>query len=340
MGPSRGARELSGHRRALAPANAIRIPPALSRRKIFLVSAVALLALAVGAAPAHAIELAPPTPHSPNAEGIRVAYWVTMIVALLLIIGVNAALIAAVVRYRSRRGREARRVAAGRGALRPVIGALSALALALFIYGVVQATEVRQVEAAGPEGLGSSQSAQVGVKGLPASSALEAAESATGETSVDESEPNETSPLVIDAIAQQWVWRFEYPGGRPGQRTFTYGELVVPVDTPVILDVTSTDVLHTWWVPALGGQVQAAPGDVAQTWFKADEVGRYEGRSTIFSGTGTPVMRSWVKVVTVPEYQDYIEQLTADLTEAQEIVSKTQEEQQTSEAAAPAEEGS
>ena len=43
----------------------------------------------------------------------------------------------------------------------------------------------------------------------------------------------------------------------------------------MILNITSTDVLHSWWVPALGGQVQATPGDVVQTWFKADEVGRY-----------------------------------------------------------------
>ena len=85
--------------------------------------------------------------------------------------------------------------------------------------------------------------------------------------------------------------------GRPArQRTFSYGELVVPVDTAVILNITSTDVLHSWWVPALGGQVQASPGDVVQTWFKADEVGRYAGRSTVFSGTGYPVMRAWVRV--------------------------------------------
>ena len=257
----------------------------------------------------------------------------TMVVCVLAILAVNAALILAVLRYRDRRGREPRRVSAGRGALRPVVGALSLLALALFIYGVIQTGDVRDVEAAGPDGLGAEQTAQVGVKGLPEGAVDEATESATGETT-DDSEATETSPLQIDAIAQQWMWRFEYPGGQPGQRTFSYGELVVPVDTPVILNLTSTDVVHTWWVPALGGQVQAPPGDVSETWFKADEVGRYEGRSTMFSGTGTPVMRSWVKVVTVPEYQDYIAQLDEDLTEAQGIVQQQQEEQQTSEAAA------
>jgi cytochrome c oxidase subunit 2 len=151
-------------------------------------------------------------------------------------------------------------------------------------------------------------------------------ESSTGETPPAEQTP-QTGPLVINAIGQQWLWRFEYPGGRPGQRTFSYGELVVPVDTTVLLNITSTDVLHTWWIPALGGQVQAVPGTTSETWFKADEVGEYSGRSTLFSGTGYPTMRAWVKVVTVPEYQAYVDQLGKDLAEAQGIVQRDQARQ-------------
>ena len=104
---------------------------------------------------------------------------------------------------------------------------------------------------------------------------------------------------MIDAIAQQWLWRFEYPGGTPGHRTFTYGELVVPVDTPVILDITSTDVLHSWWVPALGGQVQATPGDTV-----ADLVQGRRGRplrAAARRSSPAPASRrcgAWVRVVT------------------------------------------
>ena len=145
-------------------------------------------------------------------------------------------------------------------------------------------------------------------------------QSATGSLPVGGSEPTESAPLQIDAIAQQWLWRFEYPGGRPGARTFSYGELVVPVDTTVILNITSTDVLHSWHVPALGGQVQASPGEVVQTWLKADSVGRYSGSSTVFSGTSFPAMRSWVRVVTVPEYEAYIKDLGAQLDKAQTTV--------------------
>lgn len=297
--------------------------PALSCRKILLVSTFALLALALGATPAQAIEIAPPEPHSPNAEGIRSTYWVTIVVVLALIVIVNAALIAAVVRFRDRRGREPRRFAAGRGALRPVIGGLSLLALAVFVYGVIQTVDVREVEPSGPSGLGGSQTAQVGVKGVPPEGLEGVGTTGDAQPTADQATD---SPLEIAAIAQQWLWRFEYPGGRPGERTFSYGELVVPVDTAVVLNVTSTDVLHSWWVPALGGQVQAAPGTISQTWFKADEVGRYEGRSTVFSGSAYPAMRHFVRVVSVPEYQDYIEQLDAELDAAQQAVSAVQDE--------------
>jgi cytochrome c oxidase subunit II len=299
----------------------------LTRRTISLAALAALLLLACAAAPAQALEIAPPDPHSPNAEAIRSTYWVMLIVGLVLVVAINAALIAAVVRFRERRGREPVRFAAARGALRPVIGALALLAALVFVYGVVQASDARDVEPAGPEGLGAGQSAQVGIKGVPPA-ALTESEDSTSEGGQPETgaAPGQTSPLQIDATAQQWLWRFEYPGQEaPGQETFSYGELVVPVDTPVILNVTSTDVAHTWWVPALGGQVQALPGAVSQTWFKADEVGRYEGRSTIFSGTGYPVMRVWVRVVTAPEYTSYVERLGKELDQAQDFVNRLQE---------------
>lgn len=299
----------------------------MSRRTIPLACVAALLASAVAVAPAAAISLAPEQPHSPNAEVIRSTWWVMLVIGVLAIVAVNAALIVAVVRFRERRGREPARFGAGRGALRPVIGGLSLLALAIAVFGVVRTADVRTIEPTGPEGLGGSQSAQVGVRGLPPVNLAVGEESSAAQQTASGAPPD-TGVLQIDATAQQWLWRFEYPGadvnGRPA---FSYGELVVPVDTAVVLDITSTDVLHTWWVPALGGQVQATPGSHSQTWFKADEVGRFEGRSTTFAGTGTPAMRSWVRVVTVPEYQDHLERLSQGLLAAQDFVKSQAAEQ-------------
>jgi cytochrome c oxidase subunit 2 len=295
----------------------------LSRRTILLAAPAALLAFAWAAAPASAIPLAPPEPHSPNAEAIHSSYVVMLVVTLMVVLAVNGALIAAVVRFRERRGQEPARFTAGRGAFRPVIGALSLLAVAIFVFGVIKTNDAREIEEAGPNGLGANQTAQVGVKGLPPLSTAAAEQSATGEEPITGA-PTQSSPLEIDAIAQQWLWRFEYPGHTPSKALFSYGELVVPVDTPVILNVTSTDVLHSWWIPALGGQVQASPGEVAQTWFKADAEGRYAGSSTVFSGTAFSQMRGWVRVVSVAEYQDYVERLGQELTEAQGIVQEVQ----------------
>jgi len=280
--------------------------PALARPRTFLLASVAALAgVAALAAPAHAIQLGPEEPHSPNAESMELAYWVMLGVAVFLLVAINLALLAAIGRFRDRRGRRPSRFAAGRGALRPIIGVLAVLAIAVFTFGVLVTDDARTVEASGPDGLDSTRSAQVGIKDVP----------------------TDPAPLEINAIAQQWLWRFEYPGGQQGQRTFSYGELVVPVDTAVILNIDSTDVNHSWWVPSLGGQVQAVPGSESRTWFKADEEGRYSGRSTVFSGTAYPVMRSWVRVVSATEYEDYIRQLEADLTDAQDIVANQQAEE-------------
>ncbi len=284
-----------------------------------LAPALALLALALATSPAEALQLGPEQPHSPNAESIETTYWVMLAVTILALLAVNAALIAAVVRFRERRGGEPRRLAAGRGALRPITAVLGALALAIFIFGVVMTSDVREVEPTGPEGLEGNPTAQVGVKGLPSTAALGEEPSVTGEPA----EQAAGAPLVIDAIAQQWMWRFEYPDQDAITRTFSYGELVVPVDTTVLLNIDSTDVNHSWWVPALGGQVQATPGNIAQTWFKADEIGRYAGRSTVFSGSAFPAMRSWVRVVSVPDYEAYIADLREQISTAQGIVQET-----------------
>ena len=138
---------------------------ALSRRTILLATTSAVLALAWAAGPAHAVQLGLPDPHSPNAEAIEGTYWVMLVITTVLIVVVNVALVLAVVRFRERRGREPAQVHAGRGALRPVLGVLSLLALAVFVFGVVRTSDVRSVEPAGPNGLGGSATAQVGVSG-------------------------------------------------------------------------------------------------------------------------------------------------------------------------------
>jgi cytochrome c oxidase subunit 2 len=263
---------------------------------------LATLALAAFAASAEATVFGPRAGHSPNADDIRTAYWVAITIAALLVIAAHVFLIAAIIRFRADRGRTPRRFSAGPGALtRPTVP-LAVVAAGVFVLGVVLASEARDVKPTGPRGLASPRNlvAQVGALSGPA----------------------QTRPLTINVIGQQWLWRFEYPGGESGNRVFSYGELVVPVDTAVVLRITSTDVMHRWFIPALGGQVDAVPGKTSETWFRADREGVYRGQSTFFAGSAYAVMRAWVRVVTPDAYQQYVRQKREELAAAQRDVQR------------------
>jgi cytochrome c oxidase subunit II len=252
-------------------------------RLVFALAALLALALAQ---PANAA-IAPDAAHSPNAEDMRIAYWVMLVVSILVAVALVGGLLVAVRRFRSTGSEtEPRRLTAGRGVIAKIGGGLAVVSVAIFVFGVIVSNGVRE---------------------------------ATAEEGADE--------LEIDAVAQQWLWRFEYPEQAEGTFSegiatiFSYGELVVPVDTVVNLQIDSTDVLHSWFVPALGPQVWAVPGEIQEVSFVADEEGLYRGQSTVFSGaSGYPVMRANVRVVSAQEYQDYIEGLNANLQEGQEAV--------------------
>ena len=258
---------------------------------------LAALALAVLAAPAEASILGPRAGHSPNADDIRTAYWIAITIGTLLVVAVHVFLIAAIFRFRAGRGRTPRRFSAGPGALTRPLAPLAVVATGVFVLGVVMAGEARDVKPTGPEGLGASRGATAQVGALTGSS--------------------DASPLTISVIGQQWLWRFEYPGGAPGNRVFSYGELVVPVDTAVVLRITSTDVMHRWFIPALGGQVEAVPGKTSETWFRADREGVYRGQSTFFAGSAYATMRAWVRVVSPAAYEQYLRQKREELAAAQ-----------------------
>lgn len=230
--------------------------------------------------------LTPASPASPNADDTQLGYIVMVVVATLIMLAAIVGLLAAV---RGAGGGERRTLGTSR-VQRQVGLVLGVLAAAVFAFGVILTESARETEAAGPNGL---ETAQLDLD-LPAGGA---------------------EPIRILVSGQQWLWRYEYPDG-----TFSYYELVVPVDTPVILDIESTDVQHRWWVPALGGMFDAVPGSENQTWFKAEETGTFEGRSTQFSGTGYPAMRAAVTVVEPAEYEAWLERQAADIQEAQQAV--------------------
>jgi cytochrome c oxidase subunit II len=125
----------------------------------------------------------------------------------------------------------------------------------------------------------------------------------------------DAASLRITATGQQWLWRYDYPN-----EAFSYYKLVVPVDTEVELDLVSTDVVHTWDVPALAGKRDAVPGKTNHVVFRADEEGTYFGQSATLSGQAYAAMRTEVEVVSPAEYEEFIEGEKAGIQAAQDRV--------------------
>jgi cytochrome c oxidase subunit 2 len=215
----------------------------------------------------------------------------TTLIALAAIVGLIAAARGRGRRTETEAGEGSVRRTRGTNAVQRRIGAaLGVLALAIFIFGIVVTESAREVEPTGSKGLTTAQ------KDLDLPS-------------------GDSAPLEITVSGQQWLWRYEYPDG-----TFSYYDLVVPVDTAVVLDVESTDVLHRWWIPALGGMFDAVPGQSNRAWFKADETGVYDGQSTAYSGPAYAQMRARVTVVEPAEYEAWLAEQAADIKEAQEMI--------------------
>jgi cytochrome c oxidase subunit 2 len=224
-------------------------------------------------------------------------YWVMLAVGLVLLVAINLALLGLVMRFRSARGREPRRLVVRRPAQLATAGVFAAIVVFTFVTGVLLTHDTKKVEASGPDG-------------------LQATSSLVAQRSLDLPDTRQSAaPLEIQACGQQWIWRYQYPDA-----TYSYYELVVPVDTTVILHLCSTDVVHRWWVPGLSPKMDATPGESNLTWFKADETGDYDGASYAFSGASYAVMRTRVHVVDVPIYQAWLEQQAAGIQEAQTFV--------------------
>lgn len=98
----------------------------------------------------------------------------------------------------------------------------------------------------------------------------------------------------IHAEAFQWGWNFTYPD----QGNITIVDLLyLPQGEPVDLHITSRDVIHSFWVPQLGGKMDAIPGKTNVMRIKANKAGNYQGLCSEFCGVGHTIMRFSVNVI-------------------------------------------
>ena len=100
------------------------------------------------------------------------------------------------------------------------------------------------------------------------------------------------NPLVIKVIGEQFAWHFVYPNNQ------TYTTLHLPIDRGVKLEITSRDVLHSFWVPQFGQKQDAVPGEMNKLVITPDRLGTYPVVCTELCGLGHALMRSEATVMT------------------------------------------
>jgi cytochrome c oxidase subunit 2 len=113
--------------------------------------------------------------------------------------------------------------------------------------------------------------------------------------------PASTNPIHITLEGHQFYWQFDYPN-----KARSINTLYVPVGQVVDLKVVATDVIHSWWIPALGGKIQAIPGRINHTWFQAEKPGMYDGQCAELCGVYHASMLGRVAVVSQSAYDAYI----------------------------------
>ena len=120
-------------------------------------------------------------------------------------------------------------------------------------------------------------------------------------------QPNSAKPLDVNVTGQQWIWTFEYPSGESGiQQSISSDVLVVPLGVPVYFNVTSEDVVHSFWVVELGVKIDANPGAITNTGFTATKLGTYNVRCAELCGLHHAYMQTKVVVVTPDEFAAWV----------------------------------
>ncbi len=113
------------------------------------------------------------------------------------------------------------------------------------------------------------------------------------------SQPPEEPALTIEVVGHMFWWEIRYPE----QEITTANEIRIPAGRPVRVEVTSADVIHSFWVPQLSpGKIDMIPGRTNFIWMQADEPGLYRGQCTEFCGVQHALMSLLVVALTEEEF--------------------------------------
>jgi cytochrome c oxidase subunit II len=256
------------------------LPPWASTRRLALALLAVLAASLVAATGAMAGAITPESGGSPNANDIASIYRIAGYIAIFVFLAVEIGLLYSLFRFAYRRGRVAAQI---RGNTSLEIGWTVAAALILVVLTIVTFAKLS------------------GVKTPPAQGGVAPASAAAAQ--LRRPAPRGGARLHVDVNGQQYVWRFTYPNG-----AYAYEEMVVPVNTTVLLDIRAQDVIHSWWIPKLGGKFDAVPGPyVNRTWFRISRPAVYRGQCAELCGRNHANMMARVKAVPVAQYRRWVQ---------------------------------
>jgi len=131
--------------------------------------------------------------------------------------------------------------------------------------------------------------------------------------------------VTIKVTGNQWYWSYKYPEDQGGGFGFDQlmkaeadlepgdirllsvdNEAVVPVNEVVKLQITAADVIHSFVIPAFSIRMDAVPGRLNETWFKADKEGIYYGQCSKICGKDHAFMPSAIRVVSREKYEEWL----------------------------------
>ena len=261
----------------------------------FLWAALAASALSLALAPsAFANLITPKSGGSPNADQIHSLYLIILYIAAVVFVGVEGALIYSLYKFRAKKNKVAAQI---HGNTRLEIGWTVGAALILVILTVVTFVKLPSII-------------------NPPNSQAPFLESALTQPS-----PPNGKKLVICVQGRQYIWRYVYgaacetnpfKAGLP----YSFQTMYVPQGVTVVLSITSVDVIHSWWVPSLGGKVDAVPGYTTYTWFQARGPALYHGNCAQLCGRQHAFMTALVDAMPPSQYQAKIAQLKSDIQKA------------------------
>jgi cytochrome c oxidase subunit 2 len=276
----------------------------------------ALAGLALAPAAANAGIFFPEKGGSENADKIWTLYLLIFILAWIVFIGVAGALVWAMFKFRARRGMVAAQI---HGNTRLEVGwtvGAGVILIFITIFTFIMLPDIKNPPASDIDANGNP---------VTASNVLYA--------STDQPDPPKGSASInIDVDGQQYVWRYQYP--KSEKDVFSYIEMVVPVGMTITLDIRADDVIHSWWIPKLGGKMDAVPGYTNKTWFKIPESAIPEGKnSVVFDGQCAELcgrnhanMIGRVIGLRYPDYKAWVDRKAQQIKSAREQAAKSREE--------------